>query len=172
MKRITALFLSILLLLSLCVTALGHEAPDLTKKGTITIQWKFQGDALPDGALRAYRVGTLKDTDGNFSFAPLPAYQGKDLSEKNLTPELAKELAGMVKASSAIKPASFKSGVVTVPDRSDEAHFRLREGRTVSGVRPSVGQGSLSVRDQRFGEIRDQEGTAYPRNAGNAGSAR
>ena len=39
MKRITALFLSILLLLSLCVTALGHEAPDLTKKGTITIQW-------------------------------------------------------------------------------------------------------------------------------------
>ena len=70
MKRITALFLSILLLLSLCVTALGHEAPDLTKKGTITIQWKFQGDALPDGALRAYRVGTLKDTDGNFSFAP------------------------------------------------------------------------------------------------------
>ena len=113
MKRITALFLSILLLLSLCVTALGHEAPDLTKKGTITIQWKFQGDALPDGALRAYRVGTLKDTDGNFSFAPLPAYQGKDLSEKNLTPELAKELAGMVKASSAIKPASFKNGVVT-----------------------------------------------------------
>ena len=30
MKRITALFLSILLLLSLCVTALGHEAPDLS----------------------------------------------------------------------------------------------------------------------------------------------
>ena len=68
MKRITALFLSILLLMSLCVTALGHEAPDLTKKGTITIQWKFQGNALPDGALRAYRVGTLKDTDGNFNW--------------------------------------------------------------------------------------------------------
>ena len=132
MKRITALFLSILLLLSLCVTALGHEAPDLTKKGTITIQWKFQGDALPDGALRAYRVGTLKDTDGNFSFAPLPAYQGKDLSEKNLTPELAKELAGMVKASSAIKPASFKSGVVTF-DNLELGLYLIVQTKSISG---------------------------------------
>ena len=132
MKRITALFLSILLLLSLCVTALGHEAPDLTKKGTITIQWKFQGDALPDGALRAYRVGTLKDTDGNFSFAPLPACQGKDLSEKNLTPELAKELAGMVKASSAIKPASFKSGVVTF-DNLELGLYLIVQTKSISG---------------------------------------
>ena len=132
MKRITALFLSILLLLSLCVTALGHEAPDLTKKGTITIQWKFQGDALPDGALRAYRVGTLKDTYGNFSFAPLPAYQGKDLSEKNLTPELAKELAGMVKASSAIKPASFKSGVVTF-DNLELGLYLIVQTKSISG---------------------------------------
>lgn len=112
MKRITALFLSILLLLSLCVTALGHEAPDLTKKGTITIQWKFQGDALPDGALRAY--------------------QGKDLSEKNLTPELAKELAGMVKASSAIKPASFKSGVVTF-DNLELGLYLIVQTKSISG---------------------------------------
>ena len=116
MKRITALFLSVLLLLSLCIAAFGHEAPDLTKKGTITIQWKFQGKALPDGALRAYRIGTLKESDGDFSFAPLPAYQGRDLSEKNLTPELAKELSRTVKASSGIKPASFKNGVVTFDD--------------------------------------------------------
>ena len=85
-----------------------------------------------DGALRAYRVGTLKDTDGNFSFAPLPAYQGKDLSEKNLTPELAKELAGMVKASSAIKPASFKSGVVAF-DNLELGLYLIVQTKSISG---------------------------------------
>ena len=132
MKRITALFLSVVLLLSLCAAAFGHEIPDAQKKGTITIQWKFQGKVLPDGALRAYRVGTLKDTDGNFSFAPLPAYQGKDLSEKNLTPELAKELAGMVKASDGIKPASFKSGVVTF-DNLKLGLYLIVQTKDVSG---------------------------------------
>ena len=78
------------------------------------------------------RVGTLKDTDGNFSFAPLPAYQGKDLSEKNLTPELAKELAGMVKASSAIKPASFKSGVVTF-DNLELGLYLIVQTKSISG---------------------------------------
>lgn len=117
MKHITSFFLSVVLLLSLCVTAVfGHEAPDLGKRGTITIQWKFQDKALPDGALRAYQIGTLKEIDGDFSFAPLSAYKDKDLSEKNLTPELAKELAGMVKASGGIKPSSFKNGVVTFDD--------------------------------------------------------
>ena len=116
MKRIIALIVSAVLLLSLCATAFGHEAPDLTKKGTITIQWKFQDKALPDGALRAYRIGTLKDTDGNFSFAALPAYKGQDLSEKNLTPELAKKLADMVKSSDGINPTSFQNGVVTFKD--------------------------------------------------------
>ena len=114
MKHITAFFLSAVLLLSLCVTVIfGHEAPDLGKKGTITIQWKFQDKALPDGALRAFQIGTLQDIDGDFSFAPLSAFEDKDLSEENLTPELAKELAGMVKTSDGIMPSSFEDGVVT-----------------------------------------------------------
>ena len=75
---------------------------------------------------------TPMDKHGNFSFAPLPAYQGKDLSEKNLTPELAKELAGMVKASSAIKPASFKSGVVTF-DNLELGLYLIVQTKSISG---------------------------------------
>ena len=51
---------------------------------------------------------------------------------KNLTPELAKELAGMVKASSAIKPASFKSGVVTF-DNLELGLYLIVQTKSISG---------------------------------------
>lgn len=133
MKHVTAFFLSIILLLSLCVTAVfGHEAPDLGKGGTITIQWKFQEKALPDGALRAFQIGTLQDIDGDFSFAPLSAYKDKDLSEENLTPDLAKELAGMVQAPDGFKPSSFENGVVTF-DGLELGLYLIIQTKTISG---------------------------------------
>ena len=133
MKHITAFFLSVVLLLIPCVTtAFGHEAPDLGKKGTITIQWKFQDKASPHAALRAYHTRTPNAIHADFSFAPLSTYKDKDLSEKNLTPELAKELAGMVKASGGIKPSSLDNGVVTF-DGLELGLYLIVQTKTLSG---------------------------------------
>lgn len=114
MKRIIALFLCLTALLTACTTAaFGSEAPDFTKKGSITIQWKYQDTVVPDGALRAYRIAAVKESDGDFTFLPLAGFEGKKLTADSLTPELAKELAGMVKSTAAIAPTSSKDGVVT-----------------------------------------------------------
>lgn len=114
MKRLIALFLCLSALLATCATAaFGHEAPDFTKKGSITIQWKYQETVVPDGALRAYRIAAVKEDDGDFTFLPLAGFGGKKFTADSLTPELAKELAGMVKSTAAIAPTSSKDGVVT-----------------------------------------------------------
>lgn len=68
-NRIAALLLAVLLLCALPLTANAHEVPDQSRKGTITVEMKYDGEAITGGTLTAYRVGQIQENDGNFSFA-------------------------------------------------------------------------------------------------------
>ena len=50
------------------VTAMAVEVPDPTRPGSLTLTMSWQGEPLDSGALTAYRVGDIVETDGDFHF--------------------------------------------------------------------------------------------------------
>ena len=71
-KRICVLAVSLLMLLSLTVTARAtHPVPDLSRNGSLTFRMA-SGDAVLDtGFLNIYKVGDLTEDDGNYFFTLL-----------------------------------------------------------------------------------------------------
>lgn len=72
MKRfLHKLILPLLCLVLLCavmVPSWAHEVPDLKKTGSITLTLQYDGKALSGGSFALYRVGTVTEQDGNYSF--------------------------------------------------------------------------------------------------------
>ena len=60
-NRIAALLLAVLLLCALPLTANAHEVPDQSRKGTITVEMKYDGEAITGGTLTAYRDGIWRE---------------------------------------------------------------------------------------------------------------
>ena len=80
-KQRLALLLTVL---ALCAaTAFAHDVPDLTRTGTITVSMQYQGKPVPGGTLTLYRVGSVHEDDGNYSFALTDdfAASGESLAE-------------------------------------------------------------------------------------------
>lgn len=112
--RIVSFIMCISILLALSFAVYAHEVPDSSRKGKITMEWKFQGQAVPDGGLTAYRVGQLQEENGNYSWIPLEAYAGFDFSQENIqSAQLAQDLEALVKAQDGIQPSSVQNGIVT-----------------------------------------------------------
>lgn len=72
MKRfLHKLILPLLCLVLLCavmVPSWAHEVPDLKKTGSITLTLQYDGKALSGGSFALYRVGTVTEQDGSYSF--------------------------------------------------------------------------------------------------------
>lgn len=95
MKKTGILFLTVLLLLGcLHMTAFAHEVPDLTENGTITLSIQYDGKGLDGGELELYRVGDVREDDGDFFFALTEAFGGTALTEADMNDDqLAADLA-------------------------------------------------------------------------------
>lgn len=64
------MLLTILLLANiLAIPASAHPVPDMTKTGTIDITMRHGEDLVPGGTLTIFRVGELREEDGNYRFA-------------------------------------------------------------------------------------------------------
>lgn len=83
LKRLCALCLAALALCALSLPAFAHPVPDLSKKGAITVTMRYNEQAVPGGALTLYRVGDVREDDGNYSFALTDEFaaSGADLAE-------------------------------------------------------------------------------------------
>lgn len=72
MKRfLHKLILPLLLLVLLCLSVVpswAHEVPDLKKTGSITLTLQYNGKPLSGGSFALYRVGTVTEKDGDYSF--------------------------------------------------------------------------------------------------------
>lgn len=110
-RRITALLAALWLMCLLSAAAYAHEVPDMTRRGTITVEMRYDGKAVTGGTLAAYRVAAIAEEDGDYRFQALTPYIVKELTQENLnTPELAEAFAEQVKGK-GIEPAYEKDGV-------------------------------------------------------------
>lgn len=98
MKK-TGIFILILVLMLSClsVKVFAHEVPDLTQNGTITLTITYQEKELNGGELQLYRVGNVREVNGDFSFVLTEAFGSEpltadDLNDAALADELSKNL--------------------------------------------------------------------------------
>ncbi len=68
LNRIASLLLCIVLLLSLNVTASALAVAYEDKKGTITVEMKYDGKAVSGGTLAVYRIGDASEENGKYKF--------------------------------------------------------------------------------------------------------
>ncbi|MDO5423397.1 MAG: SpaA isopeptide-forming pilin-related protein [Eubacteriales bacterium] len=98
MKKIKPIFSMLLALCLLCgvsAAACAHEVPDEDRKGTVTVEMKYNGSAVSGGVLTAYRVGEIQEDDGDYSFVKTDAMEGFTGSYEEID---SAELAGAVAA--------------------------------------------------------------------------
>lgn len=67
-KRLFSLLLAVTLLLAVSAAAYAHEAPDLSRPGSIQITMHQGETVVGGGTLTLYRVGAVREDDGNYSF--------------------------------------------------------------------------------------------------------
>ncbi len=71
MKKLLSVSILILFLAALCTPAFAHDAPDLSRTGSITITMVKDGQPVKGGQLSLYRVGEVyNDGDENYAFIP------------------------------------------------------------------------------------------------------
>ena len=100
MKQIKAMFSILMALCLFCgvtVGAYAHEVPDGSRKGTITVEMKYNGNDVPGGALTAYRVGEVQENNGDYSFVKTAGMEGFNGSYENIgSADLAEAVADFV----------------------------------------------------------------------------
>lgn len=118
-KQIFCLFLALCLLCMAYVTAYAHEVPDENRKGTITVEMEYDGKAVAGGTLSAYRVGQIREYDGNYSFVKTKAMAAFTGSYEDIaSAELAESIAAYVKENqlSAYGTAKNQNGKTVFTD--------------------------------------------------------
>lgn len=93
-KRFFVLLVAVVLMCTVSITALAHDVPDLSRRGSISIVMRHGEKAVPGGSLTLYQVGVVYEEDGDYSFILSDAFSGSDLSLEDIqSARLAKELA-------------------------------------------------------------------------------
>ena len=113
-KGLAALLLTALLLCCSGVSAYAHDVPDLDRTGTINISMHSGESAVPGGTLTIYRVGEIREDDGNYRFVPSAAFAGCVSAFDDLqSPELAQKLADYAKDSTGVSQNIDRKGHIT-----------------------------------------------------------
>ena len=113
-KRIIALILA--LVSCLCLTVHAKNVPDLTQNGSITIVFRWALRPLQDGEMALYRVGDIREDNGNYTFVPVPELADSRVNLNDLDdPALARRLADLA-VEKDLKP-------LTAEIRNGEARF-------------------------------------------------
>ena len=103
-KGLATLLLTALLLCCSGVSAYAHDVPDLDRTGTINISMHSGESAVPGGSLTIYRVGEIREDDGNYRFVPEERFRDwgdslwdRDFFEKEDTARMAKSMEEYVR---------------------------------------------------------------------------
>lgn len=118
-KTMFSMLLAMCLLCGISTAAYAHEVPDEDKKGTVTVEMKYDGTAVQGGTLTAYKVGEVKEDDGNYSFVKTAAMEGFAGSYEDIgSAELAEAVAAFVEQEkiSACATAENENGKAVFSD--------------------------------------------------------
>lgn len=93
-RKLFALLVSMALLCTMGVTALAHEAVDMTREGSISVTMREGETPVPGGGMTLYRVGAVTQNNGDYGFVLTGDFTESQISLKNVSdPELAAALA-------------------------------------------------------------------------------
>lgn len=105
-RRIFSLLTALALLLCMSLTAFAQEVPELDRDDctiSVTLTYGKEKDKIEGAELLLYRVGDVKEDDGNYSFVLSDAFKDSKLSLEKLDGTLAESLAKYAKNCTALK---------------------------------------------------------------------
>lgn len=83
-RRIFSFFVVLMLLCAMSVPVMAHDVPDLTKTGSVTITMRHGDGVIPGGTLTIFRVGEVREDDGNYSFVLTGDFAGSGVSLEDI----------------------------------------------------------------------------------------
>ena len=84
-RRLFALVISMVLLCTMSMMALAHEAVDMTKEGSITLAMREGEAAVPGGTMTLYRVGAVSEDNGDYCFVLTGDFAACEASLEDIT---------------------------------------------------------------------------------------
>ena len=93
MKKLLLVFTAIVLVFSMTSVVFAHDVPDPSRRGSIQVVMHWGDTMVGGGTLMLYRVGAVREDDGNYSFVPTGDFTDWGEAFENIqAPELAEEL--------------------------------------------------------------------------------
>ncbi|MBE6900793.1 MAG: hypothetical protein E7479_09100 [Ruminococcaceae bacterium] len=138
-KRIVSIIAAASMVFALSVFAFAHEAPDLNRKCSVTINMRYQDKAVPGGTLTIYKVADAAEDDGDYYFVYTEDFAGCEIPVTELD---SSELP------MALKKIAFEkrlAGTTANIDRNGQAKFENLEPGLYLVVQKSAAPGFNAV---------------------------
>lgn len=134
-KRAFTLWIAMVLLGLMQLTAYAKEVPDLSRVGSIQITMRRGDRVVPGGSLTIYRVGDIFEDDGNYSFVLNESYASSGLSLEDIqSAELAKQLSQYARTNKLEGTAkNIGSDGTVMFDNLEPGLYMLVQNRAASG---------------------------------------
>ena len=133
-------FLVLLLIFALALQVSAHEVPDLTRQGSITVTMCYDGAVIPGGEMTLYRVGDIREDDGNYSFVLSASFAASGIALENVqsatTAEALADFASEQKLAGT-KQKIGENGTVTF-DALEPGLYLLVQSSAASGFRKAA----------------------------------
>ena len=100
-RKLILLIMITVLICTLSIPAFAHEVPDVNRKGSISVTLLDGTTAVSGGSLTLYKVGNVKEDNGNYTFEIADEYKASGVTFENLgTEQAVQDLAEYAKKNS------------------------------------------------------------------------
>ena len=118
-KAIAATLTALVLLAVLPIISCAHDVPDLDRYGSISLSLVYNNVAVTGGTFKLWRVGDVKENDGNYSFEKADVISEYSGTLDNISsPALAENLAKYVHENDIASAASGNNSTGTIVFRA------------------------------------------------------
>lgn len=137
LKRMLSLFLALMLLGAVSMTALAHEVPDFDRPGSISITMEYREEPVAGGSLTLYRVADVDTHNGDYFFTYTADFAECEIPVTELSSaNIASELASIArdKKITGITQTMDKDGKTTFSDLEIGLYLLVQE-KAASGYK-------------------------------------
>lgn len=133
MKKCMISLMLALTMLTLPLTASAHPVPELDRRGSITVTMLHKNKPVSGGSLNAYKVGSIQEDNGSYSFVPVDALRDRiskfwDIQSPALAGTLAKYVTMKKLPPVTAKPVSIgRKGTAVFPNLEPGLYLVLQE---------------------------------------------
>ena len=114
-KTVVLTLMSLVLLASLPITSYAHDVPDLDRDGSISLSLIYNNTAITGGTFKLWRVGDVKEDDGNYSFEKAESISEYSGTLDNIgSSVLAEDLANFVNQNGVVPAAAVNNITGTI----------------------------------------------------------